>query len=197
MPGVGTFLLDRIPATIDFPNKKAIPPLYAFSLDSKESSPPRFFFNWLASVLHLSDLDAIAQFNSFVFDLKKQVNGGDIINWKGVGELKKSNTGEIKFTAVAPRSPEQPVPAIKVLRQKAEHTIRVGEDEKTAAEMVEMLSKPEEKRSWWWAGGLVIGLLSVLFLGWYFSEHGVESSSTANLKKLVVPEATATYRQVP
>jgi hypothetical protein len=35
------------------------------------------------------DLDAIIQFNNFVFDLKKQVANGDVINWNGVGEIKK------------------------------------------------------------------------------------------------------------
>jgi hypothetical protein len=49
--------------------------------------------------------------------------------------------------------------------------------------MEEMLSQPDEKRSYWWAGALVLGLLSVLFLGWYFSEYGVDTGATANPEK--------------
>lgn len=197
VPGVGTFLLERKPAVIDFPNKLAIPALYSFKLDAAVTSPSRSFFNWLGAALHVSDHDAIIQFNNFVFDLKKQVSNGDVINWNGVGEIKKGMDGEIKFNALEPRSPEQPVPAIKVLRQGASHAVRVGEDQKTSVQMVEMLGQSDEKRSYWWAGGLVLGLLSVLFLGWYFSEYGVDTGATANMKKLVLPETTGTYRQVP
>lgn len=197
VPGVGTFLLERNPASIDFLNKQALPPRYSFKLDAAAKNPSKSFFNWLGAALHVTDLDAIIQFNNFVFDIKKQLAEGAVIKWKGVGEIKKGLDGGIRFNTAEPHFSEQQVPAIKVLRHKVEHTVRVGEDHKTSVEMIEMLSHTEEKRSYWWAWGLVLGLLAVLFLGWYFSENGVDPDATANKKKLVLPASTATYRQVP
>jgi hypothetical protein len=130
-------------------------------------------------------MDAVIRFNDFVFEMKKQVDRGGTINWRGVGTIKKGLGGEIKFQPHEPVFTEQPVPAEKVLREKAEHTVRVGEEEKTSAEMEEMLAKPEENKPYWWAHALVIGLLAIVFIGWYFSEHGVDLSATANSKRLV------------
>lgn len=189
VPGVGTFLLERRPAQIDFPNKQMLPPVYSISMQSSALIPTGKFFNWLGAVLGISQMDAVIRYNDFAFEVKKQLDKGDTVIWNGVGVIKKGLAGEIKFAPAEITVTEQPVPAIKVLREKAEHTVRVGEDERTAAEMEEMLTKPEEKKSYWWAYALAIGLLAVIFTGWYFSEHGVDVSSTANGKKLVIPDA--------
>ena len=197
VPGIGTFSLERTPARIDFPNKLMYPPAYHFSLQENAVSPSRIFFNWLGKALHVSDRDAIIRFNDFSFDMKKQIGEGDIINWNGVGTIKKGLAGEIKFIPAEQMISEDPVPAAKVLREKAEHTMRVGEDERTVAEMEQMLSHQEEKRSWWWVYALAAGLLAVIFTGWYLSQNGVETGSVANTKKLVPAEAAATYKALP
>ena len=194
VPGIGTFLLERQSAKVDFPNKQITAPVYSFALQPATGNPSHQFFNWLAGILGTAANDAVIRFNDFAFGMKKQVESGDTIEWKGVGVIKKGLGGEIKFNPAVPFVTERPVPAIKVLREKAEHTVRVGEEEKTSAEMEAMLSKTEEKKSYWWAFALVIGLLSVLFIGWYLSENGVDTGSVANTQKLKPGEAADTYK---
>jgi hypothetical protein len=140
----------------------------------------------------------VLKFNDFAYNMKKQVDSGDIIIWNGVGTITKGLGGDVKLaTAVSSISYEVPVPAIKVIREKAEHTVRVGEDQKTSAEMVEMLSHTEAKRSYWWAYGLSIAVLSLMFIGWHFSKNGIKVSSTAN-NQIVTPVAgVATYKILP
>jgi len=74
--------------------------------------------------------------------------------------------------------------------------VRVGEDQKTSAEMTEMLNQPVVKRSLWWATALVLGVLSLLFIVWYFYEQGIAISSTANTMKLVPMETSAPYQTI-
>jgi hypothetical protein len=198
LPGVGTVLLERKPATADFPNKKIHPPGYAVTLQQAALPPPRNLYNWLSGVLHISDRDAVVRFNDFVFELKKAITGGAVIDWKGVGIFNKGLGGDIKFVpAIKDFVFEQPVAAEKVIREKAEHMVRVGEEEKTAAEMVEMLSHPEEKKSYWWAWALTLILAALTFVGWYFSEKGISMTSAANGKKVIPQEAVAGYKQLP
>lgn len=197
VPGIGTFSLDRTPARIDFPNKLMYPPVYAFNLQESPGIPAKSFFHWLGRALHVTDRDAVIRFNDFAFEMKKQIAEGDLINWNGVGTIIKGLAGEIKFIPAEPAFKEQPVPAAKVLREKAEHTVRVGEEEKTSVEMEEMLALPAEKRSWWWAYALVAGLLATLFIGWYLSENGIDTRATANTKKLVPVESASTYKALP
>jgi hypothetical protein len=197
VPGIGTFLLERRPAQVDFPNKQIFPPVFSIAMQPTGNLPSKNFFTWLGQMLGISDRDAIIRFNDFAFDMKKQVDSGDSIDWKGVGIIRKGLAGEIKFVAADALLQEEPVPAAKVLREKAEHTVRVGEDEKTSVQMEEMLAQPEEKRSYWWALPLALGLLAVVFIGWYLSKHGMDTTSSANGKKLIPAASAVTYKVLP
>jgi len=198
VPGIGTFLLERKSAEIDFFNKKIDPPSYAVALDPGSHLPGQHFFKWLANALGVSDREAIFRFNDFAFDMKKQIGEGHVINWNGIGTLNKGLGGDVKLTPSAIEMVfEKPVVAEKVIREKAEHMVRVGEDERTSVEMTEMLSQKEEKKSQWWIYALALALLSIMFLGWYFSEHGVDISSAANGQALIPQEAGAGYQILP
>ncbi|MEO7924258.1 MAG: hypothetical protein ABIR30_11330 [Chitinophagaceae bacterium] len=195
VPGTGTFLLERKPASIDFPNKLVIAPGYSVVLAADLNDPPKKIFPWLAQSLGLTARDAVIHFNNFAFDLKNQLADGAVVCWEGVGTISKGLAGNIKFIPAGPLVVEDPVPAEKVIREKAEHMVRVGEDEKTSAEMTEMLNKPDEKRSYWWAYALAIILLAIMFIGWYFSENGLDISSTGNSIKISPQETTVTSHQ--
>jgi hypothetical protein len=194
VPGIGTFLLERRPAVVDFPNKIINPPSYSFALQPGSYVPGQRFFNWLGNSLGITDREAVFRFNDFAFDLKKQISDGAVIEWEGVGTLNKSLNGDVKFVpAEADIIHERPVPAEKVIRQKAEHMVRVGEDEKTSEEMTEMLGRKEEKKSYWWTFALALAILSFIFIGWHFSKHGLDLAATANASKLIPGEAGETY----
>ncbi len=196
VPGIGTFLLERKPASVDFPNRMINPPSYAVSLQAGSYVPGQRFFSWLGTSLGITDREAVFRFNDFAFDMKKQLSDGAVIDWEGMGVLNKGLGGDVKFNPSGDIVLERPVPAEKVIREKAEHMVRVGEDEKTSEEMTEMLNRPEEKRSYWWAYALTLALLAVMFIGWYFSEHGLETSSIGNGKKMIPVEAASGYRVI-
>ncbi len=197
VPGIGTFLLERTSAVIDFPNKKIYPPVYAVALKQGSQLPQKGFFYWLAQAFNITDREAVFRFNDFAFDMKKQLVAGDVITWNRVGTLSRGLAGDVKLSPVTDTLEEKPITAEKVIRERAEHMVRVGEDQKTSAEMVEMLNQPEQKKSYWWAFALAAVLLAIVFIGWYFSEHGVEVSSAANGKRLNPELPGATYRMLP
>lgn len=197
LPGVGTILLDRKPAENDFVNKLIHPPVYSVHFLAEADSPSLRFFKWLGAAFHISDHAAIIRFNDFVFDLRKQISGGDKIDWQGVGTFSKGPAGEVKFAPAIIPAIEKPISAEKVIRERSEHFVRVGEQERTSVEMTEMLSKPEVKKSNWLLIALTAVLVSLLFIGWYLSENGVDVSSTTNTMKIVPMEASAPYRVLP
>jgi hypothetical protein len=205
VPGIGTFLLERTPAKGDFPNKLINPPAFSIALqqigaDSSAGIPnhSKQFFAWLAEILTVSDREAVMRFNDFAFELKKKLNSGSSVQWNGMGTLSKGLAGEIKFFPASKELIfEKAVPAIKLIRENAEHMIRVGEEEKTSVQMTEILSmEANSKRSNWWGWPLVAAILVIMFIGWYFSQYGMDVESTANHKKLAPLEAAATYREL-
>ena len=198
MPGIGTFLLERKPANIDFVNKIAEPPAYTVALHHGNVSPSKNVFSWLATTLNISDLDAIKRFNEFVVDIKNKVVAGDKFYWDGVGVFSKGMAGEIRFEAILKdMKAGTPIPAVKVIRENAEHTVRVGEQQKTSSEMIELLAPAGKKGFQWWGLALIVGLLAFIFIGLYFSSKGVSTSSTGNQQKVVPQKAQPTYQQVP
>jgi hypothetical protein len=195
VPGTGTIALEREPAVLDFPNKLIKPPVYTFSLQAVTSSPGRKFFEWLSGMLHINETDAIRQFNDFSFELKNNLNQQQEIEWKGLGKIYKTSSGIIALDAIR-LSPGKALPANRVLREKAEHMVRVGEDERSSLQMEEILTQDTVKKSYWWIWASVIALLALMFIGWYFSEHGLDPSSSANGQKLMPATSTETYKLV-
>lgn len=191
VPGIGTFRVERKSADIDFANKLVNPPCYSVSLHQGQAPPSKKLFDWLASVFGISELDAVIRFNDFAFDLKDRVRLGHKLEWKGIGTLSKGLAGEIRFEPLLGEQPEgSPIPAIKVIRENAQHTVRVGEDEKTSGEMIELLNLSGRKRSYRWAAVLIIMLLTFIFIIYYFSVNGWNISSTANRQR-ISPTETA------
>jgi hypothetical protein len=196
VPGIGIFFLERSAASGDFPNKQMNPPAYAISLRDDTGNPSRHLFGWLASVMNITDREAIIQFNDFVYGLRKQINEGRTIRWSGVGELVRGLGGDVKFTPERIETFEAPITVEKVLRENAAHTVRVGEDERTSAEMQQLLAPHEKKTSYTWAWALALIIIAIIFIGWYFSTHGLATSSTANGKKLVPYQSGPTYKPI-
>lgn len=196
VPGIGTFLLERSSASVDFPNKQITAPAYQVTLKPGAEPPGKSFFNKLSALLHKSSRDTVLQFNDFVFELKKQVMDNAVVDWKGIGSLQKGLAGDIRLVYTDDFLVQSPVPAEKVIREKADHMVRVGEDEMTAAEMTEILNQPEEKKSYWWVYAMIIGILSVIFIGWHLSENGVDLKATGNSTKLSPIEAGISYKNI-
>lgn len=197
IPGIGSFLLERIPAQVDFPNRRVEPPAYTIALQPATAPTSRRFLHWLSNTLQISEWEAVVRFNEFAFELKKQLNGGNTIHWKGVGTLSKGLGGEIKFASDTKGLViEKPVPAEKIVRTNATHKIRVGEQIKSSLEMSRLLSLPGRKISVRRFLILVIILLTSFFIIFYFSQHDSVVSSSANRLKVVPETGGSTYTPV-
>lgn len=190
LPGIGTFFVEKRSADFDIADKIVRSPAFTISLQAGNNIPSKNFFSWLGSRLAVNEREAVIRFNDFLFDVKKQLSSGHKLEWSGMGTLSRGLGGDIHFeTYVKEHSPGTDVPANKVLRENAAHTVRVGEQQKSSAEMIEILHHTETgKRSWWWPAALVIMILAVIFIGYYFSTHGLNTSAAGNQQKLVPQE---------
>jgi nucleoid DNA-binding protein len=205
LPGVGTFMLRVEPAQSRFVDQSFLPPKYyvAFTQDRvvadgdideetavarKRITPSRKVFSWIAVNYGLTEREAVIRFNDFLFELRKELDAGKKIVWSGVGTFEKDAGGEIKFNEDKNGLPWlQQTVAKKVIRENAEHTMLVGETEKTSAQMSEILLNPrsvKEKRAYWWVWPLAVIIAIFIFLGWYFSEHGISGNATGNIHKV-------------
>jgi len=181
LPGIGTISLCQNSAQLDFTNKQFIAPSFYFAIESRNDKPSKKLFDWLSSSLGITEWDAISSVNDFSFDLKKKLSENGETNWKNVGVFRRDNNGDLKLDEQNILLPsEQPVKAEKVIRVKAEHTVLVGEQEKTSVQMEEYFAESRAKRNYAWLIAAIITVIAIIFLGWYFSEKGFSTSSTGN-----------------
>jgi len=195
VPGIGTFILERKPAETEFTHKQINPSAYTITLQQNNTTPSKKLFNWLADRFHISYHEAIIKFNGFAFDLKNQVLSGNKVLWSQIGTLSKGMADRIRFEpALTEHRFDKPVSAVRVIREKAVHHVKVGEEEKTSEEMAEWLNPADEKRAYWWAPALIVGILLVIIAGIYFSQNGLHSSSAGNQKKISPQQETSTHK---
>jgi hypothetical protein len=195
LPGVGMLSLERKPASTEFKHKQLIPASYSIKLEHGNPNPARKLFNWLADKLNISDHEAIVKFNSFVIDLRNQVMSGNRVVWQRVGTFSKGMSGEIRFeTELKDHCYDRPVSAVRVIREKAVHTVRVGEVERTSEEMAQWLNPEESKRPRWWIAALIAGVLLIIIIVIYLSKGIFNLSAVGNQQKLSPASATETYR---
>jgi hypothetical protein len=181
LPGIGTISLCQNPAQLDFTNKQFIAPAFYFTIEPRNDKPSKKLYDWLSSSLNITEWDAIKSVNDFSFALKKKLSENGEVNWKNVGVMRRDNNGDLKLDPqnITLQS-EQPVTAEKVIRVKAEHTVLVGEQEKTSMEMEEYFAESPVKKSYAWLIAVIITVLAIIFIGWYFSEKGFSTSSAGN-----------------
>ena len=205
LPDIGAIVLQTQSAHSEFVSRSFLPPVYFFSFEkarltvSAERNDQNKFrqgkearlgklFSWLAVNYGVTEREAIVRFNDFVIELRKELGAGKTIAWRGIGNLQKGPGGEIEFHADKTGQPWlQQTVAKKVIRENAEHTMLVGETEKTSAQMSEMLLNPrsvKDKRVYWWVWPLAVIIGIFIFLGWYFSEHGISGNATGNNHKV-------------
>jgi len=188
LPGVGTISLQRNAARHSIADKIFTAPEYSFVIDNSNDKPSKKLFDWLSLVLGVSEWDAVRMVNDFSFDLKNNISSGSAVKWDNVGVLRRNDTGSIvldPFTFELDN--EEPVTAEKVIREKVEHTMLVGERERTSSEMEVILlteTEKEKSREWGWVIAIVLVVLSVMFIGLYFSERGLLPSSSGNQVKV-------------
>ena len=181
LPGIGTISLRQNSSQLDFTNKQVISPSLYFVLDHENDKPSKKVFEWLSAANGVSEWDAIKSVNDFSFSLKNKIAEAGEVNWENVGVLKRDNTGKLKLNpCTIELKTDGPVYAEKVIREKFEHTVLVGEKEKSSVEMAEYFAEDAPKKNYAWIIAIALTVLAVMFIGWYFSEKGFNPSSAGN-----------------
>jgi len=174
LPGMGTLRLQRKPCQLDIADKSIQPPVYFFQWAEEEIHSPKPLFDWLSKTLGIDEDQAISELNDFANHLKEGLQQSRKSNWEEVGSFEKDYQGKIIF-----HSREwvplgmMPVKAERVIHEKPSHTMLVGDSERSVEEMTAWESE-EVKKDQGWLAALIILILAVLYLGYYFSQHGFQ-----------------------
>ena len=165
LPGIGSFTVDAQNAKLDFIEKISYPPKYSISYNPYDKTDDAFY-SFLSKETGASDIKE--RFNHFTQQLKEQLDNHHTVTLNGIGTLTKNGKG---YSFVADNSVQKyfpPVAAERVIRQTAEHTVRVGEEHRTSTEMHEHLKRKVIKEDNWLVTALVLGIIGVAAIALYY-----------------------------
>ncbi|MES1223866.1 MAG: hypothetical protein ABUT20_50690, partial [Bacteroidota bacterium] len=81
IPGLGTIVMERLPANTDIGSKNFLPPLYHFRFDKYFDAPDKDFFSYLASEKNIPDYEAIKWYNEFSLELRNKIKVEEKVKW--------------------------------------------------------------------------------------------------------------------
>ncbi|HXL55482.1 MAG TPA: hypothetical protein VN958_04445 [Chitinophagaceae bacterium] len=167
LPGIGSFNTEKQNARLDFINKTLHPPVPIIRYDKYDRTDERFY-NFLSRETGVSENDMINNFNHFTEQLKEQLETKHVLQLQGIGILTKNASG---YSFVADNTVQTFFPdliAERVIRQNAEHTVKVGEEHKTSTQMHKELRQIEVKKDNWFVTALILGAIGVVAIALYY-----------------------------
>lgn len=168
LPGIGSFYAETQSANLDFINKTLLAPATVIHYKSEEAFADEKFYNFLSKEERVSEIESTGHFNLFVSNLKQQLETGAELKFQGIGTLTKNEDG---FVFTQDETLQNLFPAIaaeRVIRQHAEHNVRVGEDDKTSTEMHAHLAKQEVKKEQWWIIAIILAAVGIAAIAVYY-----------------------------
>ena len=194
LPGIGTIAMEKSTAKADFSERMFYPPKEEWKLNESSPSNDESLLNFISRHKNISVWEAKQQLENFCINIKHEISNAAEIKFPGIGILKKDETGMLHIeTMMADAILMKPVIAERVIRKNAEHTILVGDREKTSVEMNELLHAMEasnEKKWWVWAAAIFVfamGLVLYTYSSNYWTEKALGNQQT------VTPLPAATH----
>jgi len=206
LPGLGTLVLQNIPAISNFSAHLIEPPMQKIIFDELHDAPDKDLFLFIAARLQVEEWEAIKMVNDFSYELKNQLKQTGKVIWENIGVLSSEPGGTITLEAkTITYDFMEPAPAWRIIRKDASHTILRGDTEinenivRLQGDSTHTISiedsEPSGKRRWWVAAAIV-GAITLTVLLFHFFRNDFNLSSIFNTQKSHAEEAPPTYIQV-
>lgn len=185
LPGIGSFKMNTVPASLDVASKEIIPPFDEITFDEYSNPLSNEMIAYIAFKLDLSSKDAAEQVKNWCLQNKERLERGEEVHFENFGFLKSTPGGNVSFHSLSSSQFFEPVAAERIIHKDAEHAVLVGDKQTTNTALSELYSSEEKPFQLNWKIAalvlLIIGL-SVIALHFYSGEN------TGGLKIASPPE---------
>lgn len=174
IPYIGSFEVVEQPARLEFAERLIYPPTFGIRY-KEEGSLSDTQLEYLQEELKTDRVTVEQQLQQFGRQLKDRLSGGPF-TWPGIGILHyRQNRIDLEDT---PLVHLEPVEAHKVIRENAQHTVLIGEQEVQSGDVPGYILDAARKRSVLVIIAWVLLALAILFLIYYFYKEGFRPEST-------------------
>lgn len=185
-----------VSAELDFSNRLLYAPSYDF-LFSTDATDDISFLNWVAKESKVSLEVAIQQRNMFVDFFNQSLATKKEFTWFNWGVFSLSNSEKLRFV---PESSNKTlltaVLAERIIRKGAEHSVRVGEDERTSVEMEEFLhGDVKKKKPLWLLNALLLLSIGIIFALYFATNYNILWNKHTNSQLIQPKDPPVLYKK--
>lgn len=167
IPDFGSFEVYTHHALNDFPSKKLLPPKQSIRFKKEINQNFAPLINYLQTRMNASEDHIVELLRDFSDQLKKKIYAEEQVDWDGIGSLITSPNGEINILTKADQADFYVEKGYKqVLRENYQHSVLVGDEEKTNTEMIEFYEEETKQNKFtsWIFISFYILILAMAFL---------------------------------
>ena len=198
IPGLGALSLKRIPAVNDFSSKQLLPPAQVLKYTANINPSSSEQSSYISRLSGLNKEHVDNELKILGEELKSRLMAERKLEWMDVGSFSVSDEGEIGFVPKTVTTEFfAPVHYVHVLRADAEHTIKVGEEEKTNTDMEVFFEdqRANSGKNKWKKAALVLVSIALVLLAIRFMFGSFDFfESRYNPLNFITPKAT--YRVI-
>ena len=184
IPYVGSFELVEQPARLDFADKLIYPPVLEIR-HFEGGTLKDAQVEYIKEELEVDTLTAEQKLKQFGQGMLSKLNGSSF-TWNGLGTL-IYNGSKVEFRQDQTNM-LTPVDAHKVIRENAQHTVLIGEQEVQSGNVAEYIHASQKKRSYLVIIGWILLALAILFLIYYFYKEGFIPGASGSKNKVITPQ---------
>ena len=176
IPGLGSFLFQDTPATLDFVKGVLRAPQSKIAfLKSEDDTIDKSLFIYLGKEMHLEEWQVAKKFQEFTDGIKQNINGNKAVELPGIGKLQKGYDNDLIFIpdveATVIASPDIKLNNTNDSRANLVELYSTGENliltEETEEDKLEMIIKHKDE-DYWWVYALILALMGVGALLYYY-----------------------------
>ncbi|MES2774305.1 MAG: hypothetical protein V4722_08980 [Bacteroidota bacterium] len=164
LPGIGVLEFAEVSARLDVADIQIQSPKKVLRLNAEGQKQDKHgLMGFLSRHLDISEEQSFKVFRQFSESVRSTLGTKRILYWDNLGAFQKDETGVVQFvqtTDIDHYLP--PVSAERMIRQRAEHTMTVGDTETTNTAMQEYYDEEpvEIKKDYWWVWAIAIFVVS-------------------------------------
>jgi hypothetical protein len=177
LPGIGSFLVEQIPASMDFENKKIIPPSQKISLTNLVNEHEvASFQNFLNQELSVSNDESLSKINAFTQNIQSQITSNGSLELPNIGKLIKNINGGFSLNTNNNSETKQVLSDIWINKSQAANTNFMDVYSDTMPTIIRRENFVEnnsvfinkESEDYWWVWAIVLAIMGLGALLYYY-----------------------------
>jgi hypothetical protein len=177
LPGIGSFLVEQIPASMDFENKKIIPPSQKISLTNLVNEHEvASFQNFLNQELSVSNDESLSKINAFTQNIQSQITSNGSLELPNIGKLIKNINGGFSLNTNNNNETKQVLSDIWINKSQAANTNFMDVYSDTMPTIIRRENFVEnnsvfinkESEDYWWVWAIVLAIMGLGALLYYY-----------------------------